>query len=271
MPFLKTKYLLITLCLVIVGFCAHLRADGLPAIPTDISLPTSLRNISAPFPQIRASRSTITSSFDDTRSIFEDNEEASSHKKKVSKALVFSLLLPGAGEYYLGNKNNAALFWVAEGAIWLTFASLQVYGHWEEERYISWAISHAGIITQGKDKDYYQNIGLYDDIQDYNYWTYLFERDQDMLYPETADWFWKWDMPESRYYYRELRHNSEKAYRNSNIVIGVAILNRFLSGINVLRLGQQTESDDKLFSLHLRCHPTDQGKVGIRIILSKAF
>ncbi|MBN2541517.1 hypothetical protein JXI42_01480 [bacterium] len=217
----------------------------------------------------------FSSSFQSTneKGIFEEEfeEEGGTRKKKTSRALLLSLLLPGAGEYYLGAKNNAKLFWIAEGAIWTTFIGFQIYGTWEEDRYKSWAVDHAGINPNGKDKDYFQNISIYNDIEEYNYWTYLLERNQDELYPETPYWYWKWNSNDDRLYYKDLRHNAEKSFRNSNIMIGFAVLNRLLSGINVLRISRFQDESETILSLKLNLENQPNGQTGFKLTLSKKF
>ena len=56
-------------------------------------------------------------------------------ERKISmrKAMLLSMLLPGAGEYYAGAKFKGQVFMGVEAAIWSGFAALRIYGGWKED------------------------------------------------------------------------------------------------------------------------------------------
>ena len=65
-------------------------------------------------------------------------------KKSVFLAVALSLTLPGMGELYAGNFNAGKYHLIAEGGIWLAYASLRLHSTWERQDAHSFAVEHAG-------------------------------------------------------------------------------------------------------------------------------
>jgi len=77
------------------------------------------------------------------------------------KAVLLSLLLPGAGELYSGHKGRATGFFISEGAIWANFAAWEVAGHLRKNDYIEQARLNAGLGTESESDDYWRLVGTY--------------------------------------------------------------------------------------------------------------
>lgn len=155
-----------------------------------------------------------------------------------SKAVFLSLLMPGAGHFYLDEKGRGEVFVGAEVVSWAGVAAFQIYGKWKEHDYINFAEKHAGIDPAGKNDDFYKNLTFYDSREDYNTAGRVIDPG-DPYYPNTASFYWDWDTDNSRNSYRGMRNDSETAYRNRDFMIGMAVLNRVIASIDAFRLARK--------------------------------
>src|ERR1035437_6480597 len=90
------------------------------------------------------------------------------NKKSVILAITYSILLPGMGELYAGNYSSGKYFTIAECVFWGTYIGINTYSNWQKDRYHSFAASNGGVNVAGKSDDYFGNIGIYTDINEYN-------------------------------------------------------------------------------------------------------
>lgn len=160
--------------------------------------------------------------------------------RKISKtkAVLLSMLLPGAGHFYLGEKGRGEVFIGAEVASWVGAAAFQFYGDWKEDDYKRYAQEHAGISPGDKSEEFYTNLTFYDSREEYNTSGRVIDPN-DPYYPNTPDYYWQWDNEDSKGVYRDMRNDSETAYRNRDFAIGVAIANRIISSIDAFRLARK--------------------------------
>jgi hypothetical protein len=195
-----------------------------------------------------------------------------------TKAVILSLLLPGAGQYYAGAKGKAEVFLGAEVATWAGVLAFNTYGHWKEDDYIRYAEEHAGIDPTGKDDDFYKNLTFYDNRDEYNTDGRIINPGAP-YYPNTAAYDWQWDSRTSRDSYRILKNASKSAFRKATFMIGVAVLNRIISGIDAFRAvkkkaapDEQDEfsSDEQKIKFHLSGNPFGSNPK-IKIGLSRQF
>ncbi|NJD21922.1 MAG: hypothetical protein FIA82_04550 [Melioribacter sp.] len=161
-------------------------------------------------------------------------QAAENQKKNPALAILYSMLLPGMGELYAGDYSSGKYFTIADGALWGAFAGFEIYGKWKENDYKSFAESKAGVNLNGKEAEYFANIGIYQSIDDYNAAMEL-NRDFDKTYNKVS-YYWKWNDNDQRKQYRDLWSSSESAYTNVRFVVGALILNRLISAVNAVRL-----------------------------------
>jgi len=160
--------------------------------------------------------------------------DARREKKNVGLAVLYSLLLPGMGELYVGRYDVGKYFTIGEGALWLTFTSLELYGTSLRNDARSFAGIHAGVNPAGKDHQYFIDIGNYSGIHEYTE-TILRNRELDRLYdPSTHSW--QWDTEANRLLYRELRMSHDRVFNNNQFVIAAVLVNHVISAINAGRL-----------------------------------
>jgi len=161
-----------------------------------------------------------------------------------SKAFLFSLILPGSGEYYAGSRTMAKIFFSTEVMLWATYFSFRAYGNMKKDDYIRYAIVHAGIDQSDKDYDYYVNIENYDNLRDYNS-ARLQQRRVDEVYPDNDYYYWQWDSHASRLEYERIRIASDNAFSRSIFVIGGILINHIISGIDAVRAAKSQEIPDE--------------------------
>jgi hypothetical protein len=154
-----------------------------------------------------------------------------SEKKSVFLAAVFSLIIPGAGEYYAEGFSRGKYFTIAETGLWLTYAGFQIYGTHERNDAREYAILKAGFLGSGKDDDYFVTIGNFDNIYQYNE-KKLQDRRIDLLYDPAGGYYWQWNSTANRQRYRDLRISSDNILYNSRFVIAAVIANHIVSAIS---------------------------------------
>lgn len=159
---------------------------------------------------------------------------SSARRISMRKALLLSALLPGAGQYYADAKFKGQVFMGVEATIWSVFIAYRVYGGWKKDDYRDFAAAHAGVDNNGKDNAFYDWIGFYNNREDFNQYGRLYYPERDYL-PDNPSYDWQWDSEANRTEYREIKNASETAFRNSTFLIGLAIVNRVIAGIDTYR------------------------------------
>ncbi|MBN2424341.1 MAG: hypothetical protein JXR46_09065 [Calditrichaceae bacterium] len=165
-------------------------------------------------------------------------EFAKGNLKSPGKAFLYSLILPGCGEYYLGYKNRAALFLGIEILAWTGYIANDLYaGHMEHE-YKTFAVQHARVNRSGKDIQYWIDIGKFDDIYAFNDQR---ERDRyfDRIYSNTDFYYWSWDSRENRFIYDKKRLDAGELKNRDVYFMGVLLLNRMVSAIHSMAMARK--------------------------------
>jgi len=187
--------------------------------------------------------------------------------KSPGKAFFLSLLLPGAGEFYAGSKNTAAVFLGSEMILWGSFAAFRTLSSWKSQDGIALAKGHAGIDMTGRDYNYYVAVENFMTIRAYNE-AKLRQRDLDAMYPEDEYHSWEWDSDASRRKFESLRIQSDKWKNRSVLIIGAVLLNHIVSGIDAARLAAKHNSGLEQ-PVHVHASALPEG--GAVITFSKRF
>ncbi len=153
--------------------------------------------------------------------------------ESTGPAFLKSLLLPGWGQLSTGANTRARSFIVAEGLLWSTFASFQIYSHLKQDDLESFAVQSAGVNGIGKEKTFYTDVSNFIDIYEHNEERRRFRRYDD-VYPIDDKHFWKWNSVKDQNRFDELRLSAEKANRNSTLILGAIIVNHVISGIDAI-------------------------------------
>lgn len=153
-------------------------------------------------------------------------------RKSPGLAILYSMLLPGMGEYYADNYSTGKYFTIADGVFWGIFAGVTIYGNNKEDDYRAFANSYGDVNLDGKDDEYFANIGIYENIGDFNKDRELNRKFNEVYNEETH--YWGWENNE-RKEYRNLWTSSENAKNNVRFAVGALILNRIVSAIFAVR------------------------------------
>ncbi|MGC9366761.1 MAG: hypothetical protein ACP5FK_06935 [bacterium] len=157
------------------------------------------------------------------------------------KVLLASVLLPGAGEYLLGNKKVAYSMFAAEALIWTGYFSFKWYGNRITDNYRMYASEYAGAYSGATDDDYWDAVEWYVNAEEYNRSVREEARE---LYPDdweaqqryidehsyTGSLAWDWNNYNSQYgSYRSMRVDARQMFQNASFVAIGAIVNRVVS------------------------------------------
>lgn len=190
--------------------------------------------------------------------------------KSPALALLFSLVLPGAGHYYLDRMDVGKYFLGIDAAGWLGLVSMNVYGNSVRDDARTFSSQHAGVQSEGKDDDYYSNVGNYNNVYDYNN-EMLIQGQYAKLYNINSE-YWSWDNVDNRNHYESQRKSSERIY-NSRIIFGsVLVANRIVSGISAYLIAGKSGSKKSSLNIHpeLLTKP-DYSFDGVKVNLTKNF
>ena len=198
------------------------------------------------------------------------------------KAVLYSLLLPGLGDYKLGNRGRASAFFAVEGVIWISYAVFQTQGSQREDEYQELAVRFAGVTQTGHSEDFYATIREYDnsdiyeaDIKDDG----RFDLGQVLTADQLEQYFienrvtdyeaWRWQSNDYRLQYSEVRSSSKTSYRRADYMIAAAAVNRVVSAIVAYASARSMRTDgDVGYRLHLTPAP---GGVDVALALTRAF
>ncbi len=155
-------------------------------------------------------------------------------KKSIFRAALYSTLIPGLGEYYVGNRGKARIFFATDAVTWIGYASYRIYGHAKEEDYIRFAQTNANAQLEDKSDDFRDLVGFYSSINEYNTLGRVFDTDRPYLV-DSPENHWQWQSEADRGTYRHLKNRSREAYRTADFFIGIAIVTRIVSVIDAVR------------------------------------
>lgn len=186
-------------------------------------------------------------------------EAASDGLRNPRKALLLSLLLPGAGELYQGHRGRATGFFIAEGAIWANYVAWRISGHLRRNDYIEQAQLGAGVGVDSGNDDYWRLVGQYERSGGTGAGAYeeTLRREARTQYPDdpaqqdlyvsqrlpTGDRAWDWSTGELQDHYLDTRRNANRAYSRAKYSFGFAILNRLLSALDTQILHRASRGD----------------------------
>jgi hypothetical protein len=209
------------------------------------------------------------------RSFIDMSKPAAAKEISMKKAMFLSILVPGAGEYYAGSTFKGQVFMGVELAIWSGFIAYRIYGGWKKNDYKDYASVHAGLDNSGKDDEFYDWVGFYDSREEFNLLGRLYYPDRPYL-PDTRYYHWQWESEKDRFRFKDLKDASRKAFRNSTFMLGLAALNRLVSGIDTyrtVRAARRTVSSLTQFGDYkLKVSPRLSAEnPGVKISLSRKF
>ncbi|KAA3636308.1 MAG: hypothetical protein DWP97_03025 [Calditrichaeota bacterium] len=165
-----------------------------------------------------------------------DDIQYSSQTKKYSlgKAVLYSALLPGLGQRYVGKSTKSKVYFASEALTWAGYAAFSLMGKWKKDDLIDYAAVHASAQLEGKDDQFLDYVGFYNSLDEFNTLGRVTDRDRE-YYQSTAEFYWQWDSATNRETYKDIKNSSKEAYRRADFMIVIAIVNRLVSVIDVVR------------------------------------
>lgn len=167
-------------------------------------------------------------------------------KNRSLDPVIKSFLVPGWGQNELGYKKRSKIYGYLEVGILVSIYTSSKYSNEIKRNYIAYASEHAGVISKGKDREFWVDIGNYNTLNEYND-EHLRNRESSDLYPQNSQWNWEWDSSDKRRFFESKRIQSDKLKLFSTFAIGGLVLNHFVSSIDALYLKRL--SDSKSFTI----------------------
>ena len=156
-------------------------------------------------------------------------------KKSPFLAVVFSIILPGAGELYTNRFDVGKYSFASEVGLWLLYSGMELHGYQIRNDGRSFARLHAGFNDESKTVDYYVAVSNFMNTYDYND-KKLRDRDSKSLYDPNSIMGWSWDNDTNRKKFRDMRVGADDVLNNTKFVAVAMIVNRIFSAINAARL-----------------------------------
>ena len=158
-------------------------------------------------------------------------------QKPFISPVVKSLVFPGWGEYTLDNQIRGRILVLSETVLLLAILGSYTVAKRQETEYKAYAAEHAGIVSIGKDRQFWVDIGNYSSLVAFNE-EHLRWRDFTALYEDNGIWTWAWDSDNNRERFENMRIGSDRWRLRTSFLIGGVVLNHIISAIDALYLSK---------------------------------
>jgi hypothetical protein len=160
-----------------------------------------------------------------------------------AKAGFLSLILPGAGQFYNGDRSKAYIFAGVEAAVWAAYLTFDTQGDNRSDTYREYAGIYAGA-GGSHTEAYWQAVGRYMDSDSYNEALRrearaLREQPQALIGPNEA---WQWRNSDHLRTYQELRADANRSFDRRDFMTLFAVVNRAVAVYDAVR----SSVDDRL-------------------------
>ncbi|MBI5059162.1 hypothetical protein HZB60_05185 [candidate division KSB1 bacterium] len=153
-------------------------------------------------------------------------------KRPGASAFLQSLIIPGWGQYSLGQKNSALLFIGSELSLIGGILALKSYSASSKDDYIAMARSYARVEGE-HGHDFYVDLGNWLNVDQYNEQR-LRDREYEAMYTNRSD-RWQWDSDEHRGEFKKVRIRSDLAKNNVVYLAGALVVNHVVSALHAGR------------------------------------
>jgi hypothetical protein len=200
--------------------------------------------------------------------------------------MLMSLVVPGTGELYLGSPGRAAIFFVAEAAIWTSYAIFESQGNHRTDLYRQFASIHAGVPTR-EDDEFYRVMSNYIASDGPYSANERIRREARALYPNdleeqqryyqenayTGENAWEWDSEASFDRFSEMRSSSLDSYQYANLSLGLLVANRIVSVVDcgLLSASKNREYEEQQKPQLSWNFTAGRDGPGARVVLSRSF
>jgi len=179
-------------------------------------------------------------------------------QKPFFSPVVKSLVLPGWGEYSLDNQIRGRIFVLSETVLLLAILGSYSVSQRQETEFRAYAAEHAGISPDGKDRQFWVDIGNYSSLLAFNE-EHLRWRDFNALYEDNDTWTWAWDSGNNRERFENMRIASDSWRLRGSFLIGGVVLNHIVSAIDALYLSKISNIKETVVSPHYNPYSDEMG------------
>lgn len=165
-------------------------------------------------------------------------------KKSPGLAFIYSLFIPGMGQLYTKRFDVGKYYLISEAALWLGYASFTIYGKWLLDDAYDYSVLHAGVNKEGKDNEFFVNIGNYSNVDQYNNEKLQFG-EYDKIYDPQNGYGFYWDNEANRKKYREDRLAGDRIHNDRLFIVGAILINHVVSAISAIVLTNNYNSNLK--------------------------
>lgn len=166
-----------------------------------------------------------------------------------------SLLIPGWGQQAQDQSSSAVRFAATEVALWVGYVGLRTIHDVRKTTYRTYASTHSGARTQGKNSLFFDDLGFYASQQQHNQFARVDDGPNAQLYPDSAEFSWEWDADSSRERYRTLRNSAQTMERNALYVTGAIVVNHLVAAIHAARGGRSITQQAQALAVDWQLQP----------------
>ena len=176
-------------------------------------------------------------------------------------AALLSLVLPGLGQYKLGDTRMAGIFAGVEGLSLGSYITFRREESLRRESQALFAEIHARVHIQGQPDGFDRDVGSYISSDEFNRNIVLFNAENIYAgapdssrvalvkkfldqYSYTGSQAWGWDTNDNRIQYLVILKSGLSANQNGHYALGILVANHLLSAVDALR--PRRENDEKL-------------------------
>ena len=169
----------------------------------------------------------------DSVDIFSEGSEGGEARKSPTLAMTASLLLPGSGHQYFERNRSALTYFTAEAMAIFGFFVCKHYSDKLTSDAMGYAWIHSGArgAVAEADDNYWQAVGKFMDVQEYNTVMDLNRTPDKKISDATR--IWHWDDKSSQDDYNAIRSSSRTFHVASSFFIGAMVLNRVVAFIDI--------------------------------------
>lgn len=175
-----------------------------------------------------------------------------SGKKSAFRAALYSALLPGLGEHYVGKRTKAKVFFAAEAMTWISYIAFHTYGVWKKDDMIRFGADKAGASLDDKSDEYLDWVGFYNSSEEFNALGRV--SDPERAYLTGSENYWQWTSEDDRNDFRSYKNSSRTAFDRANFMIVAAISNRIISIIDAIRDAKHVSRSEKIDISHKKSY-----------------
>tara|TARA_Y100001958_G_C21083146_1_gene438787 strand:+ start:170 stop:787 length:618 start_codon:yes stop_codon:yes gene_type:complete len=150
--------------------------------------------------------------------------------------VVKSFLVPGWGQVQNKENKRARFFYLTETLILSGYIFSIKYSEYEKSKYISFAAKYADVDIENKERDFWVDIGNYNNIYSFNE-EHLRLRSQD-VYTNLENNYWFWNDDSDRKSFESMRIKSDYYKKTAQFFLGSLVLNHIVSAIDALYLNR---------------------------------